>query len=74
MKILLIISMLFLSGCVSAHHLSDSDSFWVKTSKFASDDDIYWCTTKRIGAEDKGNSPVCYEAKVFTNGKTHILD
>lgn len=67
MKLLCILSLIFLAGC-STRHITDSESAWIVQSRMGYDN-LYWCTVRKVGGSER-NGPVCYSPEIFTkNGR-----
>lgn len=66
MKYLVLLAGLFLMGCVSSKHISDSENAWVSDRVLFSDT-YYYCMANK----DTNNGtakPVCFEAGIINQG------
>lgn len=71
MKEILLLSFIFLSGCVSSKHISDADNAWVSDRLFGADR-YYYCMSNK---DPNGGTPkpLCFEAGMVNKGdKTNV--
>jgi hypothetical protein len=63
MKIIIFISALFLSGCISYDKLGEGHDIWVAEQLGRTDQTLFYCSSNK---QSSGEAlPICYEAKLI---------